>query len=65
MKDEAIKFLRYIGEAVTPDGVTASPECEGQGADEDSCPDHKNCGICRFEYMKRHGWLSQQLSLEV
>lgn len=65
MKDEIIKFLRHIGDDVVPNGVTAWPECEKQGEDEDSCPDHEDCGICRFKYMKKHGWLSQQLSLEV
>ena len=64
MREEVIKYLRHIGDDVVPDNVVAWAECEGQGA-EDSCPDHKDCGICRFEYMKRHGWLSRQLSLEM
>jgi len=57
MGEEITQFLRHIGDDVVPDNVVAWPECEGQGPDEDSCPDHKDCGICRFEYMKRKGWL--------
>ena len=68
MKDEVIKYLRHVGDdyALEDPEQDTSPECEGQGKeDEDGyghCPDHKNCGICRFEYMKKHGWLSPQLS---
>lgn len=57
-EEEITQFLRHVGDDVVPDGVAASPECEGQGVDEDSCPNHEDCGICRFEYMKRKGWLN-------
>ena len=62
---EIIKYLRNVGTDFDGDGETVdtSPECEGQGEkDEDSfgyCPDHENCGICRFEYMNKKGWLNK------
>lgn len=61
-KEEVIKYLRCISDDFDPSDAEydTSPECEGQG-DEDSCPDHRNCGICRFEYMKRKGWLNLTL----
>ena len=69
VKDKLMEFLRHVGNDAVPDGVTAWPEC---GVDEEldeeghsHCPDHKDCGLCRFKYMKKHGWLSQQLSLEI
>ncbi len=62
MKKEVIEFLCHIGDDVVPDGVVAWPECEGQGEREGSCANHEDCGICRFEYMKRKGWLSAELA---
>lgn len=61
MREEIIKYLRHVGDDFDPKdkSVDTSPECEGQGKDEDSCPDHKDCGICRYEYMKKKGWLSR------
>ncbi len=58
MKDEVIKYLRHIGDdfAEEDESIDTSPECKGQ----ESCPDHNDCGICRFEYMKRKGWLSKE-----
>lgn len=56
-EEEITQFLRHVGEDAVPDGVVAWIECEGQGPDEDSCAKHGDCGICRFEYMKRKGWL--------
>lgn len=64
MREEVIKFLRHIGNDVVPDDVVAWVECEGQGADEDSCAEHEDCGICRFEYMKKKGWLSDSVTKE-
>lgn len=62
MKDEVIKYLRHVGDDYAPEDPKqdTSPECEGQGKKDGFCPDHKNCGICRFEYMKRHGWLAPE-----
>lgn len=57
-EEEITQFLRHVGDDVVPDNVVAWPECEGQGVDEDSCASHEDCGICRFEYMKRKGWLN-------
>lgn len=67
MKEEVIRFLRNVGFDYNDkdEDYNFWAECEGQGDEEDSCANHQDCGICRFEYMKRHGWLSQQLSLEV
>lgn len=60
-EEEILQFLRHVGDDVVPNDVVPWPECEGQGTDEDSCADHGDCGICRFEYMKRKGWLSLTL----
>lgn len=62
MSDELIKYLQHIGDDCGMEGDDYEDfhiECIGQGEDEDSCPDHKNCGICRYEYMKNKGWLSE------
>lgn len=63
MKEEVIKYLRHVGDDVVPDGVTAWAECdESDVKDEDGyghCPDHRDCGLCRFKYMKKRGWLSE------
>lgn len=58
VKEDVIKYLRHVGDdyAEEDEGINTSPECEGQG-EEEFCPDHDDCGICRFEYMKRRGWL--------
>lgn len=60
--NEIIRYLRHIGDDFDPDDkeYVTTPECEGQGVDEDSCADHGDCGICRFEYMLRKGWLKEQ-----
>lgn len=62
MKAEVIKYLRHVGDDFAPEDESqvTSPECEGQGEEEGSCPKHKNCGICRYEYMKKKGWLSEE-----
>ena len=65
VKEKLIEFLRHVGDDSVSNGVVVWPECEGQGNDWNSCANHQDCGICRFEYMKRHGWLSQQLNLEI
>lgn len=62
-KDRVIKWLHFIGDDFDPadENYVTSPECEGQGKlDEDGyehCPSHGNCGICRFNYMEKQGWL--------
>ena len=63
-KDELISFLGHIGDDFCADkSVVCWPECEGQSeTDEDgwrSCPEHQDCGICRYEYMKTKGWLAE------
>lgn len=59
-EEEITKYLRHIGDDYAEDDETqdCSPECEGQGEEEGFCPGHKDCGICRFEYMKKKGWLN-------
>lgn len=57
-KEELIKFLRHIGEDAVPDDAIAWVECTSQGKDDESCAEHGDCGICRFEYMKKKGWLN-------
>lgn len=60
-KDKLIEFLRYI-EADCPNDEPFNDEpIEGQEIDG-VCPDHLNCGICRYEYMKQKGWLSSVLT---
>ena len=55
MKDNIIEFLKHIGDDFVPEGVIAHAECmEGE-----TCPEHEDCGICRYEYMKGKGWLSE------
>lgn len=56
-EEEITQFLRHVGDDVVPDNVVAWIECVRQGGEE-SCPKHEDCGICRFEYMKRKGWLN-------
>ena len=58
MKDDIIKFLKHIGDDFAPEdeSLDPSPEC----VDEEHCPEHRDCGICRYEYMKRQGWLSEK-----
>lgn len=66
MSEEIVQWLRFIGDDFDPndEDYVTSPECEGQGElDEDGyghCPDPKDCGKCRFEYMKAKGWLSEE-----
>ena len=55
---EITTFLRHIGDDVVPAGVEVSPECMEQVDKEGFCPYHGDCGICRFEYMKKKGWLN-------
>lgn len=64
MKDEIIRFLRNISFDFVENDPKAEvwPECEGQGKDNESCPKHEDCGICRYEYMKRKDWLSKEAS---
>lgn len=62
MKNEVIKYLRHIGDDYAEDDPDQNtcPECEGQNEeDPEGCPKHLDCGICRFEHMKRKGWLSE------
>ncbi len=55
MKEEdIIRFLRQIGEAHEGD---ISLECGRRGY----CPTHNDCGVCRYKYMKKKGWLSDKL----
>lgn len=66
LKNDLIKFLKHIGEDFCDDdkSVEIWPECSAdkENKDEDdSCPDHSNCGICRYKYMKQKGWLSNLL----
>ena len=56
MEEEIKQFLRNICNDFNDDSP-AYPECEGQGKDDESCAEHEDCGICRYEYMKRKGWL--------
>ena len=64
VKDDVIKFLRYTGDDYCEDPtVEISPECTGQEDEDGCCPSHRDCGVCRFEYMKRKGWLSPALTL--
>lgn len=66
MKDEVIKWLRHVGDDFAPDDPDQDthPECEGQNKeDPECCPAHKDCGLCRFEYMKQKGWLSELAQL--
>ena len=58
-EEEIIQFLRYVGfDYVEEDeSIDTWPECEDQ-ADDGCCPPDANCGRCRFEYMKKKGWLS-------
>lgn len=59
-KDDVIKYLRHIGDDFSeeePD-LDTTPECGGG----EFCPKHKNCGICRFEYMKKKGWLKPEVA---
>lgn len=63
MKEEVIKYLRHVGDDFAPEdeNQVTSPECEGQG-EEGLCPDHQDCGVCRFEYMKKKGWLNPEVA---
>ena len=66
MKKEVIQFLRNVGNDFNDKDPTYNnfwAECEGQG-DSETCAKHQDCGICRFEYMKRKGWLSPKLVRE-
>ena len=60
-KEEIIQFLRNITYDIVPAGITAWSECKNNEVlDKDGdghCPKHGDCGICRFEHMKRKGWL--------
>jgi len=59
MKEEVKRFLRNIGNDINDDGSPPWVECEGQNKeDPEGCPEHQDCGICRFEYMEKKGWLS-------
>lgn len=50
-KEKSIRrFLRNI------DDDDHNPECNRR----QFCPKHKDCGICRFEYMKKRGWLFEE-----
>lgn len=52
-KAECMEFLRYVGDDAVPEGVTASPECEGR----EFCSVEEDCGKCRYDYMAKKGWL--------
>lgn len=51
MKTDIIEFLRSI-----EDVGGGSPECQG----EEFCPEHDDCGLCRYEYMMLKGWLARE-----
>ncbi len=55
-REETIKYLRHIGNdfAEEDENIGTSPECRN----EVFCPKHNNCGVCRFEYMEKKGWLN-------
>ena len=61
------QFLRNVGndevkEADEVAGYEPWPECEmTHELDEDGyghCPAHRDCGLCRYEYMKVKGWVA-------
>ncbi len=62
MKEEIVKYLRHVGKdyAEEDESIDTSPECEEPSDKDGCCPNHKNCGTCRYEYMKRKGWLSEE-----
>lgn len=68
-KEELIRFLGHIGDDFCEDEkVTIWAECEAgrhMSVDDDSCPDHQDCGICRYEYMKAKGWLIPESKLTI
>jgi hypothetical protein len=66
-QEELITFLQHIGDDCVPDGVDDDYkdfhiECSMSEDEEGCCPKHGNCGICRYEYMKSKGWLSEDIS---
>ena len=59
MKEDITKFLRNITFDVSDDEtVEIWAECTVNKGD--TCPKHRKCGLCRYEYMKRKGWLSAE-----
>ena len=58
MTESIIRYLRNVGKdcAEEDELLDTSPECDG-----DCCPSHEDCGLCRFEYMKKQGWLSEEV----
>lgn len=66
MKSELVRFLRNVGFDCNDKDKDYDfwTECKGQGSDDESCAEHGDCGTCRFEYMKRKGWLSPMIAKE-
>ena len=60
MKEEIIRYLRHVGDdlAKEDENIDTSPECTEPSDEDGCCPSHMDCGVCRFEYMKKKGWLS-------
>ena len=63
-----LSFLKHIGDDICDDeSVAIWPECSADNehkSDPDCCPAHEDCGICRYQYMKRQGWLNPALTEE-
>lgn len=58
MTDELIRYLQHIGQDCGDDDYKDYHiECDEQIGED--CPDHKNCGVCRYQYMKNKGWLRE------
>lgn len=47
-----VEYLRTLG-----NDDTGFPECSDQQDSNGCCPDHEDCGVCRYEYMKKEGWI--------
>lgn len=65
VKEEIINFLQHVGfdccDRHEDCEVKLWEECDADNENKDDpecCPEHGNCGVCRFEYMKKKGWLS-------
>lgn len=54
---ELLHFLRNIGNDENPDGSPAWVECDDTGPIEEAKDCKGDCGKCRYDYMKKKGWL--------